>query len=148
MIRFKGNRLGKLVTLVAPAAFVLTMDRPATADEAGQSEYLAACAVCHGEQGTGDGPLSDYLTVGVPDLTILARNNGGEFPMLYVIQVIDGRFGMRAHGDARPDAAGNMPVWGDRFEADIAGETGRYGYEMAVRGRILALAEYLKSIQN
>lgn len=111
-------------------------------------EYRTACAVCHGLQGTGDGPLAEYLTIGVPDLTVLSQNNDGKFPMFHVIQVIDGRLGVRGHGDARPDAAGNMPVWGERYEVEIAGEAGRYSFEMEIRGRILALAEYLASIQK
>jgi hypothetical protein len=61
--------------------------------------------------------------------------------MLEVIQIIDGRTGVRAHG-------GPMPVWGDRFEATAASEAGDYGAEVMVRGRILALATYLEAIQQ
>jgi mono/diheme cytochrome c family protein len=108
---------------------------------AGASEYVRACASCHGLTGHGDGPLAEYMTVAVPDVTQIAANNDGVFPMLEVIQVIDGRTGVRGHGSS-------MPVWGDRFEARAATEAGNYGAEIEVRGRILALATYLEAIQQ
>ncbi|MCP5036361.1 MAG: cytochrome c [Rhodobacteraceae bacterium] len=120
----------------------------AIAESAGHAEYMGSCAVCHGDGALGDGPLSKYMTLEVPELTTLAKANGGEFPMLRVIQVIDGRGGLRGHGDARPDSGGNMPVWGDRFAAQETEMAGVYGAELLVRGRILALAQYLESIQN
>lgn len=108
---------------------------------AGANEYAWACASCHGLTGHGDGPLAEYMTVTVPDVTQIAANNDGVFPMLEVIQIIDGRTGVRGHGE-------NMPVWGDRFEAMAATEAGDYGAEIEVRGRILALATYLQAIQQ
>jgi hypothetical protein len=146
--RGEAMRTSGLITAISAATFLLTGSGPAIANEAGRDEYMTACAVCHGLQGTGDGPLAEYLTIGVPDLTVLSQSNDSEFPMFHVIKVIDGRQGLRGHGDARPDAAGNMPVWGERYEIEIAGEAGRYSFEMEIRGRILALAEYLASIQK
>jgi hypothetical protein len=61
--------------------------------------------------------------------------------MLEMIQVIDGRTGVRGHGYP-------MPVWGDRFDAEVGEEAGAYGGELVVRGRVLALATYLQSIQE
>lgn len=108
---------------------------------AGANEYAWACASCHGLAGHGDGPLAEYMTVEVPDLTQVSARNNGEFPMLQVIQVIDGRTGVRGHGSM-------MPVWGDRFAARTAAESGNYAAEIEVRGRILALAMYLEAIQQ
>lgn len=108
---------------------------------AGSQEFVQACASCHGVAGHGDGPLAEYMTVAVPDLTQIAAGNGGVFPMLEVIQIIDGRTGVRAHGSM-------MPVWGDRFEAAGAAEAGDMGAELLVRGRILALATHLEAIQE
>jgi len=138
----------KLITSAAVVAVVSLIGGCAVAGSAGEVEYVGSCAVCHGEGGLGDGPLSKYMTIEVPDLTTLAKANGGEFPMLRVLQVIDGRGGVRGHGDARPDSGGNMPVWGDRFRAQETEMAGVYGAELLVRGRILALAQYLESIQN
>ena len=110
------------------------------ADELGESEYLNACASCHGESGAGDGPLAQLMTVKVPALTGLSAANDGVFPMLEVIQTIDGRQGIRGHGYP-------MPVWGKRFKDDIE-SAGPYGAEAIVRGRILSLAYYLETIQQ
>ncbi|MBF9059836.1 c-type cytochrome [Rhodobacterales bacterium HKCCSP123] len=108
---------------------------------AGANEYAWACASCHGLAAHGDGPLAEYMSVEVPDLTGIAARNNGVFPMLQVIHIIDGRTGVRGHGSM-------MPVWGDRFEASAASDAGDYGTEVMVRGRILALATYLEAIQQ
>lgn len=112
----------------------------AQAQSVGEAEYMRSCAVCHGVDGRSNTSFSDLLTVAPPDLTTLAQQNDGEFPMLLVIHMIDGRSGLRGHGS-------EMPIWGDRYagEADLAGQ---YGAELIVRGRVLELAEYLASIQE
>lgn len=126
--------------MVASVCLGVLVSVPAVADELGKKEYMNNCASCHGESGLGQGPLSELMTVDVPSLTNLAANNDGKFPMLEVIQTIDGRQGTRGHGYP-------MPVWGDRFTASM-GDMGPFGAEAAVRGRILSLAYYLESIQE
>lgn len=118
----------------------------------GADEYRISCLSCHGVGGRGDGPLAKYLTVKPADLTALARNNGGQypnlkagtFPFLRVYQIIDGRSVVGAHGDRA------MPVWGQRYRAQLPAGVARYGgeYEKIVRGRILELVYYLQSIQQ
>ncbi|MBZ5572099.1 MAG: cytochrome c [Acidobacteriia bacterium] len=44
----------------------------------GQQMYSAYCAVCHGNDGKGGGPAAEALKVPPPDLTVLARKNGGK----------------------------------------------------------------------
>lgn len=110
------------------------------ADELGKSEYMNACASCHGEAGAGDGPLAGLMTVEVPALTGLTAANDNVFPMLKVIHTIDGRQGTRGHGS-------HMPVWGFWFKKDV-GDAGPYGGEATIRGRILSIAYYLESIQQ
>ena len=128
----------------ASAAVILSLHVASSAQAqdtgAGQAEYMNYCATCHGETGTGDGPLADLMTVDVPDLTKLSASNDGNFPMLDVIMEIDGRTGVRGHGYP-------MPVWGNRFKAD-AGDIGEYATEIETRGRTLSLALYLESIQE
>ncbi len=125
---------------VALALFTAT---PALAQEeaAGRDEYLQSCASCHGQEARGDGPLAELMTVEVPDLTGIVRRNDGIFPMLDVIQIIDGRTGVRGHGFP-------MPVWGDRYKAGAVDEMGSHTAEIVTRGRILSLALYLQSIQR
>ncbi len=113
---------------------------------AGEEEYMQACASCHGVSGTGDGPMVPILAMEMPDLTTISARNDGVFPMLEVIQTIDGRVSRATHGYP-------MPVWGDRFEYEATG--GRtyaydipFGRELIVRGRVLALAEYIEMLQQ
>jgi mono/diheme cytochrome c family protein len=129
-----------LTKTILTAAASLLLAGGAIADELGKQEYMNNCATCHGETGMGQGPLAALMTVDVPKLTDLAARNDGKFPMLEVIQTIDGRQGTRGHGYP-------MPVWGDRFEAHTD-DKGPYGAEAIVRGRILSLAYYLESIQE
>jgi mono/diheme cytochrome c family protein len=118
---------------------------PAAAQDepAGAQEYRNSCLPCHGEDGTGDGPLADQLTVPPADLTMLARDTDeGIFPMFDLLKVIDGRTVVRAHGSA-------MPIWGDRFRAEARDEQySPNAAEIVVRGRILSLLYYLESIQK
>lgn len=126
-----------LAGLVMSGAILATT---AQAEVTGKSQYMNACATCHGESGKGDGYLAGFLSLTLPDLTTLSQRNDGAFPMLNVIHIIDGRSGVRGHG-------GEMPVWGDRFAIDME-NPGPFGSEVAVRGRILSLAYYLESIQE
>ena len=105
---------------------------------AGREEYLQYCASCHGPEAKGDGPLAEDLSVPPADLTHISTRHGGVFPEAMMAEVIDGRRRVRGHGPA------NMPVWGHRFNV----ETGtRPAGDLAVRGRMLLLIEYLRSIQ-
>jgi len=109
----------------------------------GKSEYQAACANCHGIDGKGKGPLSTQLTVMPADLTVLAKNNNGVFPFDAVREVVDGRAENKiimAHGIRE------MPIWGDRFRPGP--DAAFYPYAgLYVRARILAVIDYLNSIQ-
>jgi mono/diheme cytochrome c family protein len=109
----------------------------------GKSEYDAYCAVCHGVTGDGNGPYRPALVKPPADLTQLTKKNGGVYPYNHVYQVIDGRILVAGHGPS------DMPIWGDRYLAraaehyvDVPYEPERY-----VRGRILALAEYVSRLQ-
>lgn len=104
--------------------------------------YDQFCASCHGADGQGAGPVAEYLTVSPSDLTGLSEANGGVFPLLAVVNTIDGRARVRGHGGA-------MPVWGSVFSEELAGQDlGFAGTVLAVRGRVMSLAMYLESIQR
>jgi mono/diheme cytochrome c family protein len=91
------------------------------------------CAVCHGEQGKGNGPAAEALKKAPSDLTQIARKNGGTFPKLRVMRVIDGEDVVAAHGSRA------MPVWGDIFRS-LEGQ----GAETL---RVNALMEYIERLQ-
>ena len=82
------------------------------------------------------------MTTKPTDLTLLAKKNDGQFPFLRVMQMIDGRTLVDAHGGRE------MPVWGQRYVADIGEKYGPYGGEAAVRARVLELVYYIQSIQQ
>lgn len=112
----------------------------------GTSLYRLGCAVCHGIDGKGKGPLSEQLRVPPADLTVLAKKNNGVFPVSYVYEIIDGRKVIAAHGTRQ------MPIWGafDRqflYPYDKLIERS-YDPEATVRTRTLAIIDYLNHIQE
>lgn len=111
----------------------------------GKQEYEANCAGCHGPTGKGDGSFTLLLAKKDPvDLTTLARKNNGVFPMQRVYEVIDGRQPLQSHGPR------DMPIWGLDYQAKAAAFIPEEPYdpEVYVRGRILALVEYIHRLQR
>lgn len=136
----------QVVTALAVFAAGLPLSALAQETDRGRVEYLANCAVCHGSEGTGDGPYAELLKVAMPDLTTLSQQNDGDFPFERVRRVIDGRADVAAHGPR------DMPVWGYEYSTE-ATQFPRDYYdeeqaETIVRGRILSLLDYLQSIQK
>ena len=114
-------------------------------EKMGRQEFTRSCAVCHGENAKGDGPLSELLVVAPPDLTSIRRRHGGQFPASWVYRIIDGRSDIRSHGSEE------MPIWGDRYRADALLELPlpmNVGADAVVHGRILTLVYYLDLIQE
>jgi mono/diheme cytochrome c family protein len=99
----------------------------------GKMAYEDSCAACHGKDGTGNGPLSQELKTRPPNLTILAKNNNGVFPVDRMYEIIDGRKSITSHGTRE------MPIWGNAFLS--------FGPENVVRSRIMAIIDYLNRIQ-
>jgi len=114
--------------------------------ERGKREFQTSCAVCHGADARGDGPLRPYLVKPPADLTVLAKRNGGQFPAREVTEVIDGRDAPRvgSHGPRE------MPVWGDVFleQAQQDPALAKLHPEWSVRARIGALVDYLRRMQG
>jgi mono/diheme cytochrome c family protein len=94
--------------------------------------FQAVCASCHGKTGKGDGPAGPALKTMAADLTVLARENGGQFPSGRVQTMLQGK-GPTAHGSEE------MPMWGPIFKASRS--------EAQAALRISNLVDYLKSIQ-
>lgn len=107
----------------------------------GKLEYQHYCAVCHGENGRGNGTMARYLVFKPTDLSQLSKKSGGEFPFWRTYRIIDGREEIRGHGSR------TMPIWGDRFRAEEAPNSPAAWIDLA-RGRIWQLVVYLQSIQE
>lgn len=122
--------------LIAAAAIVSTA---ASGDEPteGRALYLRYCSACHGDSGRGDGVVSGLLTPRPIDLTQIAKQHGGTFPLLQVREAIDGRKQPRAHGGSE------MPVWGEVLTERKA----MAQPEAHVRGQVQEIADYLATIQ-
>jgi mono/diheme cytochrome c family protein len=93
------------------------------------------CATCHGTDAKGNGPAAPALRAKLPDLTLLARNSGGKFPLLKVSQVIQGDVVIISHGTRE------MPIYGDMFR-DIRRD------ETFVKQRVGILTGYIASLQQ
>jgi mono/diheme cytochrome c family protein len=102
----------------------------------GDALFKTYCASCHGKSAKGDGPLAESLRYRPADLTLIAKRSGGKFDSEKVYRIIDGRVPVKGHGGT------DMPVWGDAFKRSVEGYS-----EKAVKARIQALVDYLKSIQ-
>src|SRR5688572_15051913 len=102
---------------------------------AGRDIFRYYCATCHGREARGNGPVAADLKTQPANLTKLAANNRGEFPVERVkVFITHGRPGTPAHGS--PD----MPVWGPIFQSLDPSDT-------IAQARIDNLVAYLKSIQ-
>jgi mono/diheme cytochrome c family protein len=124
-------------SLLAAAAAAQQTTETLPGGKGGPEVYRTYCATCHGLSARGDGPLATRLRFAPPDLTLLAKRNGGRFDDDQVHRVIDGRRPVKGHGG--PD----MPVWGDAFRRSSEGYS-----EEAVKARIDSLVAHLKSLQR
>ena len=104
----------------------------ATPEVSGAKLFQTYCAVCHGTNGKGNGPAALALKTPPPDLTLLAKNNGGNFPgKRVVLELTDPT--QAPHGNK------DMPIWGDVFRS--------MGSSAIATMRETNLTNYLKSIQ-
>ena len=97
--------------------------------------YQQHCAACHGNDLRGNGPAPPPFREWSPDLTTLARRNGGEFPDAYVAKVLRNGVKIPAHGPPE------MPIWGTIFK-----ETEQLD-ETQLTLRITGLVIYIQSRQ-
>jgi mono/diheme cytochrome c family protein len=105
----------------------------------GKEMYVQYCSSCHGRVGRGDGKVSEFLKLKVPDLTILRKNNKGVYPADLVILAIDGRRTIRGHGEPK------MPVWGEAFSREAKDPKTA---EVATLQREKMIADYVATLQR
>lgn len=104
----------------------------------GRAFFVENCAACHGTAGQGDGPLAAGLDPAPADLTHISARNGGEFPLVEVMSVIDGY--------ARGERA--MPAFGEGELGPTIVVEIEEGVGTPVPTKLWALAGYLESIQE
>jgi hypothetical protein len=130
------HALGLLIVLTGVSPCAWSQD---FSSFTGAELFHRFCASCHGTTAEGEGTVAPVLRIAPPDLTLIAKRNGGDFPDNKVYQIIDGRLPTAAHGTRE------MPVWGmELWRAQ--------GYDIeAGRKTVLIidkLVEYLRSIQK
>ena len=105
----------------------------------GKQMYLDYCTPCHGLSGTGNGPAAPALKVQPANLTLLAKNNRGNYPADHVTNVL--KFGTQTpvHGSK------DMPVWGRLF-ASLSASSGTERAESELR--IQKLSDYIETLQT
>ena len=113
--------------------------RDASVAQDGRDTFLRYCASCHGPEGRGDGALAASLTKPPADLTQLAKRIGGRYDGRSVMEAIDGRRQIAAHGTR------DMPVWGAVFEDEGKGAP-HPAYQSLLKSRFLM--DYLATIQD
>ena len=137
------------VALVAGAATVCAAsDDPAIAQ--GQKIYTEYCASCHGADGKGAAKVDPKP----PDLTQIAKANGGTFPFYEVMLQISGRKPTGQDQDTslpgsmtKPHAGGTMPSWGQIFAKQEGSSGTALDLQLQTTGKIMLITEYLQSIQ-
>lgn len=122
-----------LVTVAARGASALSEEIAQ-----GRTYFMRYCASCHGAEADGRGFVARALSYPPPDLRHLGEGNDTSLLADRLVEVIDGRKIVVAHGERE------MPVWGERFD-DIKAEGA--AREKVVRERINAIVAYLLSIQ-
>ena len=121
------------------AALVAACAPPPVATGA-RADFAAYCAVCHGEDGRGGGPLAAELAMSPPDITLVTRRNGGIFPKTQTMGHIAG------YTMGRSDSA--MPQFADLLDGPTVMYDDGSGQAVPTPARLVALADYVQSIQR
>jgi mono/diheme cytochrome c family protein len=144
-LRRRTMRSGVVTIMVAIGGWLLCatasaqIPQPSTA----KKDFVLHCADCHGITGVGNGPATEVIPGFKPtNLTLLSKNNGGQFPRQEVYEVIDGRKRFAGHFD--PDT--DMPLWGLTFQPE--GREFSKEAEAKVKARIDGLVNYIEGIQQ
>jgi mono/diheme cytochrome c family protein len=102
-------------------------------------DFADYCAGCHGAGGKGDGEAASGLPKKPADLTRLSARNHGKFPTTRVMAQIWGYTGKK--GD------GVMPDFSPLMQGEMVPYDGGDGIETPTPVRLVAIAEYLKTLQ-
>ncbi|MFP7673874.1 c-type cytochrome [Marivita sp. S0852] len=107
----------------------------------GRVLFMENCAVCHGADGKGNGPMARAMDVAPADLTLIKVRNDNVFPRVEVLSAIDGY--------AQSDMTGpNMPEFGALLQGDLIPLDTGGGVMTPTPRKLVALLEYIESIQE
>lgn len=121
-------------------AGIITACAPDQQITTARGDYMNLCADCHGTTGKGNGPAAAGLNPRPSDLTTIAARNDGTFPKLQVMSKIYG------YTMGRSDSP--MPQFGDLLEGRTVMYDAGDGQPTPTPWRLVALTEYLESIQQ
>ncbi len=109
--------------------------------ERGAQFFATNCAVCHGVDARGyEGSPRDWATP-PPDLTLLARRNGGAFPEIETLATV--------YGPAYHNRRGSiMPEFGEQDLGPMIVVEVEEGIGTPIPANLIALSGYLQSIQR
>ena len=105
----------------------------------GAQLFQTSCSGCHGADAHGNGPVAEFISVRVPDLTRISATHGGAFPAEQVYRIIDGQSDMSAHG------ARHMPIWGYEF---FGAEGDDQSAHREASDKVDTLVKYLRTLQQ
>jgi mono/diheme cytochrome c family protein len=147
--RTEGMAAGTATEVAAPAGWkmiaaiacvlALAGSVPPAFAETGQQDFEQYCADCHGVKANGKGTSKLLPQHPPPDLTLLAKQNGGTFPFARVVSIIDGREAIPSH------ARIEMPFWGVTLQQP--GKEFTPQSDARVKARIDAMARYIETLQ-
>jgi mono/diheme cytochrome c family protein len=134
-----------LITVISTTGLLLLQScanpaqEPSAARVSGAYLYKTSCSGCHGADAQGNGPVAEFLTVPVPDLTRIAARRGGRFPDDDIYRIIDGQADLKVHG------LRHMPVWGYEFFGDDPDD--EVAHRQATE-KVDRLVSFLRSMQR
>jgi mono/diheme cytochrome c family protein len=105
-------------------------------DVSGPEEFQRYCALCHGSDGRGAGPLTDAdaMKKSAADLTQIAKRNNGNFPFTKVADTIRDGGSIAEHKPSR------MLAWGKIFNAE--------GDPVRAKAIIFEVTRYVEGLQE
>lgn len=133
---------GSSLMIASAAALLVVACTPEEMPQAsdGRALFMENCAICHGADAKGDGPMARAMARPPADLTLIAVRNKEVFPRAKVLSTIDG------YAKSDMDAP-NMPEFGALLEGDLVPLDTGDGVMTPTPRKLVALLEYIESIQ-
>lgn len=133
-------RFALIISGVAALAVAACAQEEMPQASEGRELFMEYCAVCHGADGKGNGPMAAAMDQSPSDLTVLAAQNGGQLDVVPILSKIDG---YALGGSTGP----SMPQFGDLFRGDLVPLDTGDGVMTPTPRKLVALVEYIESIQ-